>query len=204
MIALLQAPLYRLQMADLGERYQHLQGAERLSNARPQRVAAKEDMFAWLHGDQPRKGQLWDNFTRETKYWKRWMKVTEILSRGVVALFPSTMRKTFVEQTLKVNELTIWLEGVARFRPEVLTLSAAIHPIITAAIAGLPPPTERLRIEAWDGSSRTLGLLGTDWFGQEGFVPQTPPSTGRGVEERGDEPDWDDLCTFSEIDGDDL
>ncbi|EMC90882.1 hypothetical protein BAUCODRAFT_335839 [Baudoinia panamericana UAMH 10762] len=191
---ILDAPQERMQKADLGARYAFLQGKARMGATRPQRVVAKEEMFAWLYGTSKRKGALWDDFTREIKYWTRWLTVTESLHRGIIALFPDTIKKSFVEQTLKVHELAVWLEAIKQFRPELIELSGTILPLLTDALAGRQPPPEPLLLENWDSNPTTLAALGAAWFHPDTAVPLTPQASEGSREERS--PSWVGLLDF--------
>lgn len=192
----LQDPQERLQMADLGLRYLHLQGDAKVTNARPQRVVAKEEMYVWIHGAVQRKGAQWNEFARDIKYWKRWLTVTTVLHRGVVALFPDNIKKSFIEQQLHVPELSLWLETICRFRPELREISASILPLITDALAGLGPPQQRTRLEAWDGTPRGFRDLGATWFEADTAVPRTPPPS---ADEAGlDETGWEEWLDFQD------
>ena len=189
-------PQERLQMAALGRRYLELQdnststaqGNE--ATRTPHRSIAKEEMFRWLYGREERAKRAYSTFTRDIKYWRRWLRVTEVLPRGTIGLFPTTLKKTFVEQKLLKEELDTWLDCIKLFRPEVIHLGTALEPILMDAIDGAAPPTSRMRLESWDGSYQGLRELGGDWFEAEGSVPLTPPNPSNNRSET--EPiDWE-------------
>lgn len=165
----------RLQMADLGSRYHALQAGVSSDSTRPRREVAKEEMFAWLTGSEDKKSAKWREFERDIKYWKRWLSVVSRLGRGSVALFPDVVKKSFVEQTLKVDELTTWLVMVQDVRPEIITLGERLLPYLDAALAGLSAPTERTLLEGWDETVEGLRLLGPAWFEPDTSIPLTPP-----------------------------
>ncbi|KAK5710372.1 hypothetical protein LTR15_012977 [Elasticomyces elasticus] len=173
-----------LQSADLGQRYEELLAGAEVTNAKPRRVVGKEEMFKWLYGDQRNKQDL-DRFTREIKYWKRWLQVTTTLPRGIVGLMPKNLKKTFVEQKIGKDNLGVWLECIVKFRPEVLTIAETLLPVLHEALGGREPPAEPVRLESWDNSPASLVALGTAWFEPDIVVEATPHQESGPIESRG-------------------
>jgi hypothetical protein len=170
----LHAVLYRLQMSELGVRYAALTEETRASDARAPRTVAKQEMFRWLYGNENQSSADYNEFERGIKYWRKWREITQKCSRGVLALFPTSMAKSFVEQKLTINELHVWLRAICELSTHGMALARAVLPILEDAVAQKPPPSRRLRLEVWDGRQATLSALGSQWFEPDATIPLTP------------------------------
>lgn len=197
---MLERPQGWLAMAALGRKYRQLhEGGEGPGN-RSQRAVAKDEMFRWLY-KAGKKGREWAEFTRDVKYWKRWLTVVEALPQGALALFPDSFPKTWLEQRLKAGELDIWLRAVKMFRPEVVKLGESIMPILTEALAGRGPPLYVTLLELWDGKRGGFEAMGSGWFEEDIAIDATQLDGINGSDrafEPWDEPDPGWFALFSD------
>jgi hypothetical protein len=166
----------RMEMAQLSAKYLQLKDSTDATGGRLDRTVAKEEMYTWLYGKDL---GCWNEFGRDLKYWKRWKIVTDALSAGTLTLWPKSINKSWITQTLNEHELELWLQAIHRYCAPVIALGAAATPFVLSALDGEPIPHGRLRLEIWNGTGAALRSLNLDWFSVELLIPNTPTASQR-------------------------
>ena len=163
--------LLRQHHANFSAQYTKLQTKTKSRDKTKAASVGKQQMFQWLTPDLRTEEELqaqWCSFGRFIKISKRWEAFRDRLGIGMVGLIPSSIPKTYIEATLTVAQLDIWLQMIEECFPQTCQLAARLTQWMEVAAQGKPPPGEQSRLER----ARPVAELNAAQYGAEWLDPE--------------------------------
>lgn len=117
---------------------------------------AKESIFQEFyrteqHGkqfDRFTHAREWDDLSRILERGSRWAEFESSFGLGIFLLLGySKMPNVFVEKTLHVDQVKIWVKLLEHSNPDLKDMCKRVNPIFQACMSGNPPPEEQLQLE---------------------------------------------------------
>lgn len=166
---LLLATNHRLRLADMFIYYQKaikIIDIGRTAGVSP-RSSVKTMMFGYAHPEwvnvvSPSSDKVtrsaYRDFEKMLSFGSRWYTIGTKLGFGVLALIPIiSIPHTFLQTTLRLGQLDIWIELIQRFNPQAIEMGRLISPTMVLISAGKQlPRRRRLRLETIPRSSISM------------------------------------------------